>query len=305
MSAERDSIALNDDRGGGVLHTESVSQLLRTNWRDLSRFHNAQLPAGEQAYGQPHPALAGKVVAYEGYDGEHHQVARHLVPVATISAILDFATPLRVPGDEYPDPACHRLRSPVIGLHTGPIDYVQHGRDHGIVIALTPLGAYSLFGIPLREITNISVQLHELLGSRADQLIGRLVDTRSWPERFALLDSYLLSWLETGATPSPITEYAWRRLVESAGRATIADLATEVGRTRRQLSNLAQREIGLPLKAIARVLRFQNAVSLLGHRPAKDIAATCGYSDQPHFNHDVRQLTGRTPAQLIAPTSGL
>ncbi len=55
-------------------------------------------------------------------------------------------------------------------------------------------------------------------------------------------------------------------------------------------------ELGVPPKALARILRFERAVGRL--RAGDDLAALAldaGYYDQAHFNRDFRAFAGATP----------
>jgi AraC-like DNA-binding protein len=58
--------------------------------------------------------------------------------------------------------------------------------------------------------------------------------------------------------------------------------------------------VGLAPKALARTLRFQNALRLAGRglsRSWSGIAAECGYADQAHLIREFRALSGATPAE--------
>jgi AraC-like DNA-binding protein len=49
------------------------------------------------------------------------------------------------------------------------------------------------------------------------------------------------------------------------------------------------------------VLRFERAVGLMrSGRELADVAYSCGYYDQPHFNRDFRALAGTTPSDYLA-----
>ena len=82
-----------------------------------------------------------------------------------------------------------------------------------------------------------------------------------------------------------------------AGRA----IAGELGCSRRHLTQRFGAELGLPPKALGRVLRFERAIGLLREgRDLADVAYGCGYYDQPHFNRDFRELAGTTPSDYLA-----
>ncbi len=56
-------------------------------------------------------------------------------------------------------------------------------------------------------------------------------------------------------------------------------------------------------KLAARVVRFDRARRMLqspGCRTIGDVAATCGYYDQPHFDRDFVDLAGCPPSRWMA-----
>ena len=114
-----------------------------------------------------------------------------------------------------------------------------------------------------------------------------------------------------GAPPPPTElSWAWGRLRASAGRTPIGGLATELGWSHRRLIARFRESIGLPPKALARVLRFERVAQLLQvadePRLAR-VALECGYYDQAHLNRDFRQFAGITPTEYLArrlPSAG-
>jgi transcriptional regulator GlxA family with amidase domain len=97
--------------------------------------------------------------------------------------------------------------------------------------------------------------------------------------------------------------WAWRRLRASAGGVTVSALADELGCSRRHLTAGFRDHVGLPPKRVARILRFGRVLGLLersGGRGLGEIAAACGYADQPHLNRDFRAFAGASPGDWLA-----
>jgi AraC-like DNA-binding protein len=61
-------------------------------------------------------------------------------------------------------------------------------------------------------------------------------------------------------------------------------------------------EIGLSPKEFCAIQRFRRVLAVID-RAARmdwtDIAASCGYFDQAHFNHDFRRFTGVSPTAYV------
>ncbi|HEU5471866.1 MAG TPA: helix-turn-helix domain-containing protein [Actinophytocola sp.] len=186
----------------------------------------------------------------------------------------------------------------VAGLTDRPATVDQGGEIECLDLKLTPLGAYRLLGTPMHELTNRVIDLVDVLPGIED-LADRLAGA---PDRRAVLDAFLLDRAGRGPVPAPEVAVALRRLTESRGTRPVGALAEEVGWSRRHLVDRFQRQVGLPPKTVARVLRFRHLVSRLGAGPVRwtELAAECGYYDQAHLIRDFRAFTGTTPTGFLA-----
>ncbi|GAB3827386.1 helix-turn-helix domain-containing protein [Dactylosporangium cerinum] len=161
----------------------------------------------------------------------------------------------------HPDPRTPPGRYDTLlgGLHTTPATIVHQGRQSGIQIALSPLGARSLLGLPAGELANLDVTASDVLGPFIDELRDRVRAAPGWPERFRIVDAMLAARCAAPVLPPPEVVHAWRLLQASGGTVSTVELAREVGWSGRYLSRRFNVEIGLSPKAAARVARFDRA----------------------------------------------
>jgi AraC-like DNA-binding protein len=260
-----------------------------------------ELVWSELASRKPSPALRGQVRAYTGYR-ERARDVRTLreLPTGEVVLIVSFGPLLAITGPRDDEPVLRR--SFVAGVHAGYAITEAPRRQHGVEIRLTPVGAYTLLGLPMYTLANRATPLEDVLGDAAGELAERLHSMPSWDTRFDHLDGVLARLLRRGRAPSPSTVWAWRRIEETSGRLPIATLATELGSSRKHISDRFSEEVGVPPKTLARVLRFRRAVNLLreGKLSLAEVAHCCGYFDQPHFNRDFREFAGATPGDFVA-----
>jgi AraC-like DNA-binding protein len=103
-----------------------------------------------------------------------------------------------------------------------------------------------------------------------------------------------------GDAPGPELQRAWHLVVGSGGTARVADVARETGWSRRHLTSSFTDEFGLSPKQLARVVRLQQARSLvLAGRPLGEVAVSAGYADQAHLTREWRALAGCTPGEWV------
>jgi AraC-like DNA-binding protein len=241
----------------------------------------------------PHPSLRGDFERYVGFE-DFSGVPRSWleVPFAGAALIISLDTRWRM------NRAFER-GSFIAGVHDEWTVVEHDGCARCLEIHFTPLGARRFLGMPGSELTNQIVELSDVL-PEADLLAEELCELPTWDARFDRLERAVLARAHAAPLLPPAVEFAWRRLRDTHGGAPVASIAGELGCSRRHLSQRFGAELGLPPKALARVLRFQRALGLLrAGGELADIAYTCGYYDQPHFNRDFRALAGVTPSEFL------
>jgi AraC-like DNA-binding protein len=262
----------------------------------------------EYVRGLPAPPLRPFIGWYSGYREVGVEPAVHRgLPSPYLTVIVTLDDPLDVAA--HPDPAARpdRYDSLVGGLHTTPALIVHNGRQSGIQLAVSPLGARALLGLPAGELASTDLHGVDVLGPCAGLLRERVLAAPGWAGRFAVLDEFLLRRLhDNPARPRPEVVRAWRRLVGTGGAEPVASLAREVGWSTRYLSGQFATEIGLSPKAAARVVRFDAARRALqgglaaGREPTlADLAAESGYFDQAHLARDFTAFAGCPPSRWL------
>jgi AraC-like DNA-binding protein len=259
----------------------------------------------ESVWAVPVPVLRPFIERYVGYRQAGVAPGRHRgLPSPYLTVIFTLDDPLVLA--EHPDPRQPpgSYRTLVGGLHTSPALITHPGRQSGIQLLLSPLGARALLGMPAGELVNIDVEGPEVLGSVADRIGERLREAPDWPGRFAVLDQMLASRLAAGpAGPAVSTEagaevgLAWSRLMSAGGRCSVSGLADETGWSDRHLRGRFRDETGLTPKAAARVIRFDRARRLLQHR------AAAGTGLPAHRDAGGAALTGLPPDRAAGGTA--
>lgn len=213
----------------------------------------------------------------------------------SLTLLIETMEPMRVNGAPLP-------RIWVAGPSTEP-DYVELREAHDALdVKLTPLGAYALIGRPLRHLAGEIVGLDDLFGGSGSEVADRLLDAESAERRVEILEGFLLRRAARREVPSPAVAYAWRRLGATGGRLPIANLADELGMSRRHLTAGFHEQTGLTPKKAARLLRFARVREQMHKAPGRwaEIAQECGYADQSHLHRDFRDFAATTPAAFLA-----
>jgi AraC-like DNA-binding protein len=270
--------------------------------------HESERTSWELVLGTPDPRLGSFVAGYEGYveSAAAGAVRRQHLPSMLIPLIVNFGTPWRISGSSDPPGEGELRDSFVAGLYESSAFVHATGRASCIQVDLTPMGAHAFLGLPMHELSNLVVDLDDVLPAGAHGLRDRLSDEPTWEARFSLLDDLFVARLAESKPPTPEIVWAWQALVRSSGDVRIGAIADRLGRSRRHLIARFREQIGLPPKTVARILRFRRAVAGLQRDRAvglADLAHECGYFDQAHLNRDFRAFAGMTPRELARQLS--
>lgn len=250
---------------------------------------------------RPPAALAGHVrraLGYREYSAE--PVRRRQPPVGSCALIIGFGHRIRLEGGF----GSVDTESFVAGMSDRPVLTEFRGEQYGMQVDLTPLGLYTLLGRPMSALTDRVPALAELDDPELAALPARLAALPDWARRFAHLVDVLSRRLldDRARRPDPEVRHAWERLCGTGGTLGVAALAAETGWSRRHLLTRFHDQVGLAPKVAGRVLRFQRASALVtaGAGTLAEVAAACGYADQPHLVREFRSLAGVTPTTFRA-----
>ena len=163
-------------------------------------------------------------------------------------------------------------------------------------------GGASFAQAPSCELHNQTVRLDDLWGDRAGDLEGQIWQAPTIDEKFGVIERTLLQRINRLEQRHSGVVYALQQIDRTAGNCKVAALADDIGISARRLGQLFAREVGFSPKALNRIRRFEQVLQLIDSTAQvdwTDIALSCGYYDQPHFNHEFRTFCGMDPSGYL------
>jgi len=265
--------------------------------------HASEQDRWEMVFGSPGPRLRPYVIHYCGYTEETASFRRRLeAPGLRAPLIFNLGPPIAVRTSATRGEWDRQQEGFVAGLDDTYALVESSGRQSGIEVYLTPIGARLVTGVPMRHLMGRVVALDDLFGALAGLVREQVLEASTWDDRFAIVDSFLLARIADAEPPPATLAWALSRLHATRGALEIGSLTDELGCSRRYLIGLFNDHVGLPPKLFARVLRFEHALELAdsGSLGWAEIAQRCGYYDQAHMIGDFQQFTGHSPAAYVA-----
>lgn len=262
------------------------------------------------------PRLDGMVVSAVGYrtTGERPGLHRGLPsPYLTLIFSLDGPVVSGITPEQAGGADAFRTDIVMGGLHQSPAYVVRPEHEAGIQLAVHPLAARALFGVPAAELAgDLVTSGSDVMGRRAADVRELLCEQGSWEERFASLSAYLRQRAADAdadgrASVRPEVTEAWAWLARHRGTGTLRGLSRHVALSERRLTTLFRAETGLSPKQAGRLMRFQRARNAVVRPVAAGavpdlarVAADCGYCDHSHLVRDFQQYTGVSPSGWVA-----
>jgi len=264
----------------------------------LTQHNDTHLGSG--TYCEWRPAhLAGLVEVVWYFKGPTSSVRKRILPNGMVEMLVNFGEPYRTITGAGPE----LLKTAwLAGLQSGPMVGAQPPRQDVMGVRLCPAGAYALLKGPMREISELVVDLDDLVGRAADELAERCYDAASVGERLRRAADWVAERVMKARRVDPTIAWAAGRIEQNGGAVSIAELRQQTGLSKTRLAEAFREQIGLAPKLYARVVRFRSAAALLqkGAVSLVDVALAAGYYDQPHMNAEFRELSGLSPTEFLA-----
>jgi AraC-like DNA-binding protein len=190
--------------------------------------------------------------------------------------------------------------SSFIGTMTKPVKSVK---TDVIGIRFNPGYAYSFFGIPMSEFTDIDVRLADFWKdtSLLENELGKRENTSQkigFLQEILLKNKTKLMPLENRFT------IALKKLSENTEYDSVESLSLELNISRQHLRRLFQKYMGINPVLYMRICRIRRVIKHMQqlNTPVNfsHIAQDFGYYDQSHMIADFREFTGSTPLSFYS-----
>jgi AraC-like DNA-binding protein len=255
---------------------------------------------------QPAPVLRQLVRCYWSFtdsspalqtEGEEGEVER-IVPDGCPELLFHFGTPHAGQRDAAPQVVIvGQLSAPLLLKRQGPVDVVG--------IRFSASGARRLGLPPMQELTDARVDCSALGTPPLWHALARALGTAQSLEgaaRIAVLEKCLLGLLAEVATQAPdLVDLCVQEIERSGGQVRIELVAKGFCISVRQLERRFLAAVGVTPKAYCRIVRFERAckeAKRLAWGGWSQVAADCGYFDQPHLVLDFQHFTGQSPREF-------
>ena len=168
-----------------------------------------------------------------------------------------------------------------------------------VQLVLQPDAARAVFGVPVCELADRVVELADLWGRRADEVLERAAARRDAPQAAVMaIEDLLADRMRDRSNGARLA----RRAVEvlCAAPTNVEDLADNLGVSERSLRQAFLDHVGVSPKRFARIERVLGVVAAAGRASWARLAAEHDFCDQAHLNAEFRALLGVTPGRFAA-----
>jgi len=198
-------------------------------------------------------------------------------------------------------------RAFIFGQIEKAIRLTPSGKTGMVGVRFQPFGLSAFLKVPLREFTNMSVDLPSIWGTKGRELEEQLRDAFSNQERIVLLENFLLEKLQ------PLEQlrrfqFATKTLRKPAEHINLQELCHELNLSERQIERQFARHIGIGAKRLHRIYRLQRAIQLIEQSNGTNlthIAMDTGYYDQAHFNRDFKSIVHQSPREYYRSNNAI
>lgn len=258
----------------------------------------------------PPPDLRGIVDSFWISRGAVTFLHEKILPQNNVELMFNLARPFGVPNRP---PAQRTFRRAWISgmqqewLMVTP-QYDTREASYLLSVRMPPSGAYRVLGLPMQEVAQNVIEMDDVLGDEVNAVHEQLGNCLDPAGQFGILCDFVRQRLARSRVRLRADAlHAIAALARSHGAERIEGLCQDLGVSRKHLGTLLQAHVGLSPKTYARIFRFRRVVDLVqAGTPGLDwaqLAMSCGYFDQAHFNREFRSFAGMTPGEYAASGS--
>jgi AraC-like DNA-binding protein len=222
-----------------------------------------------------------------------------VVPDAHVEFVFHLADPWRM--RRHDD--SHWMLQPLAFVYAQQVrslSFAPTGPASLVAFRVSPVVASRILARPISDLWDAPVDLRDLMGAEADQLL-ELLRNAAPGERFALLHQWIARRLDGWGATDWEAQGLYDTMLWHARTGSIAQVAGSLGPSTRTLRRTFDSRAGLSPKAAQLSGRLLAGCALLRDEPGQEIteiANRVGFYDHAAFSHFFAARTGLTPSQF-------
>lgn len=215
--------------------------------------------------------------------------------------IINLGAPFRIRAGTETAPADY-TDGCVITMPTRAIEFGYPPHTRSVGVHFKPWGPASFLPMPAAELRDRPVTMEQAWGRPAIAYLRDRLATADGPhDMLVRLERELRRRLRP-TSGLALVRHTSDIIAATRGTAAIGDLSTATGVSTTHLAQRFKELIGITPKRLARTHRFFAAAFTIDPTGPVDwarLAASAGYFDQAHFNHEFQAFTGLTPTRYL------
>jgi AraC-like DNA-binding protein len=164
-----------------------------------------------------------------------------------------------------------------------------------------PFAVPCFFNIPSSQTSNLAFDFDTFLNQAGRELEERIILASDNYKRAEILSAFLTDRLRKNGLKDERMAIAIRDVIHNKQYRTVSQLADAYNLSARQFDRKFKEDAGFSPKTYMRLVRLQDALRQYNtDKTLTQIALECGYYDQSHFIHDVKEFTGYHPGYYFS-----
>ena len=192
--------------------------------------------------------------------------------------------------------------SVIQGLRKKNFRYIANEDIEILGIRLMPFGIYTLFNIPLTELSDEPIELNLVVGKKVKELEEKIFDKPGIDAKIKIVQDWLFSLFIKKEERHGLLIDTIYRIYSTSGKSSINLACKENYNYYKKVQRSFRESIGISPKLYARMVRFESLHNeLLSVKKIDwfDIVTKFDFYDQSHLTKEFQFFTNHTPQEFV------
>lgn len=246
---------------------------------------------------KPPPKLSQYIAHFWLWEQNNITTLPNMLPGTGVEMLFNFGDLLKL--KTYQQSQLHTNDCVLVCPRKSLIQFQATGKTKLLSIRFRSAGFFTLFGLPLTELSDQAISTEQLLPT---SLLAQLIEAKSDIARVTLLEQWLLQKLIKVTNQDFALQWAIDKIYYQNQSDSITEVKHQLKCSERTFQRKFKLFTGVDAKYFERTARFQSTLKALLTAQSTQYLAVAfdhGYYDQSHFIKDFKYYTQSTPSGYL------